>query len=134
MEDGKVSFLWRDYRHGNKQRIMSLQAEEFIRCFLLHVLPSGFMRIRYFGFLSNRHHTKKLKRCRKLLHVHQTAVKSTIVDWKERYEFLTGKKVDLCPFCNKGHLITIQKLLPLRFLFIRPPPQTEINDNYISAF
>lgn len=134
VKDGKVCFSWRNYRQGNKVQTMTLEAEEFIRRFLLHVLPSDFMRIRYFGFLSNRHRTKKLKSCRKLLHVHQTTVKSTIIDWKERYESLTGKKVDLCPFCYKGHLITIQKLLPWRFLFTRPPPQAEIYDNYISAF
>jgi len=54
MEDGKVTFTWRNYQHGNKLHTMTLQAEEFIRRFLLHVLPSGFMRIRYFGFLCNR--------------------------------------------------------------------------------
>jgi hypothetical protein len=86
VEDGKVSFSWRNYQQENKTQTMTLEAEEFIRRFLLHVLPSGFMRIRYFGFLSNRHRTEKLKRCRKLLHVHQTAAKSTLVDWKERYE------------------------------------------------
>jgi len=133
VKDGKVSFSWRNYRKGNKTKTMTLQAEEFICRFLLHVLPSGFMRIRYFGFLSNRHRTEKLKLCRKLLHVHQPAVKSTIVDWKERYESLTGKPVDLCPFCHKGHLIPIRNLSPLRFPFTRPPPQTEINDNYINA-
>jgi len=82
----------------------------------------------------DRHRTRKLKRCRKLLHVHQTAVKSTIVDWKVRYESLTGKPVDLCPFCHKGHLIPIQNLSPLRFPFTRPPPQRKINDNYINTF
>ena len=134
VEDNKVSFSWRNYRKGNKSQIMALAAEEFIRRFLLHVLPSGFMRIRYFGFLSNRHRRQKLKLCRKLLHVHQTSVKSDLIDWKKRYELLTGKKVDLCPFCHKGHLVLSQNLLPLRFSFTRPPPQTEINDNHISAF
>ena len=115
---------------------MTLEAEEFIRRFLLHVLPSGFMRIRYFGFLSNLHRTKKLKRCRELFHDHQIKEKtaSQSLDWKSRYEFLTGKPVDLCPFCQKRHFIPIQNLLPLRFPSIRPPPQTEINDNYINAF
>jgi len=134
VEDGKVSFSWRNYRKGNKKQIMTLAAEEFIRRFLLHVLPSGFMRIRYFGFLSNRHRREKLKLCRKLLHVYQVAVKSDLIDWKKRYELLTGKKVDLCPFCHKGHLVNIQNILPLRFSYTRPPPQTEINDNYITAF
>jgi len=133
IKDGNVSFSWRNYPKGNKSQIMTLAAEEFIRRFLLHVLPSGFMRIRYFGFLSNRHRRENLKLCRKLLHVHQTSVKSDLIDWKKRYESLTGKEVDLCPFCHKGHLVNIQNILPLRFPFTRPPPQREINDNYIST-
>ena len=54
IEDGQVKFLWRDYRNNNQQKTMPLSAEEFIRRFLLHVLPSGFHRIRYYGFLGNR--------------------------------------------------------------------------------
>jgi len=134
VKDGKVSFSWRNYRKGNKTQTMTLEAEEFIRRFLLHVLPSGFMRIRYFGFLSNHHRREKLKLCRKLLHVHQAAVNSDLIDWKQRYESLTGKEVDLCPFCHKGHLVNIKQIFPLRFPFTRPPPQSEINDNYITAF
>lgn len=125
VEDDKVSFSWRNYRKGNKSQTLTLEAEEFIRRFLLHVLPSGFMRIRYFGFLSNRHRSEKLKLCRKILHVRQTAVKSDSIDWKKRYELLTGKPVDLCPFCHKGHLILIRNLLPLRFPLTRPPPERE---------
>jgi len=135
VKNGKVSFSWRNYRQENKTQTMTLEAEEFIRRFLLHVLPSGFMRIRYFGFLSNRHRTKKLKRCRDIL-CHQIKEKapSQTLDWKSRYELLTGKPVDLCPFCHKGLLLTIENLLPLRFPFTRPPPQTEIKDYYVSAF
>jgi len=130
--DHKVSFTWRNYKKGNKVQTMTLEAEEFIRRFLLHVLPSGFMRIRYFGFLSNRNRTDKLNHCRKLLHVHQASYKSTRTDWKKRYESLTGKPVDLCPFCCKGHLIPIQIILPLWFPSTRPPPQ--IDENFINAF
>jgi hypothetical protein len=54
MEDGKVTFRWRDYAHGRKQRKMTLSAEEFIRRFLLHVLPKGLVRIRYYGWMANR--------------------------------------------------------------------------------
>jgi len=134
MEDGKVTFTWRNYQHGNKLHTMTLHAEEFIRRFLLHVIPSGFMRIRYFGFLCNRQRARKLDHCRGLLH--QTAAKSTLksMDWKTRYELLTGKEVDLCPSCGKGHMVTFQKLLPLRFLFVRPPPQRALNDLKTSKF
>jgi hypothetical protein len=66
--DGKqVTFRWRDYARGNKQREMNVSAEEFIRRFLLHVLPRGFVRIRNFGFLANAHRAKLLPLCRQLL-------------------------------------------------------------------
>ena len=55
IEGGKVRFRWKDYRRGNRQKAMMLTADEFIRRFLLHVLPKGFQRIRYYGFLGNRH-------------------------------------------------------------------------------
>jgi hypothetical protein len=65
--DGKVRFGWKHYRDGNRQETMTLAADEFIRRFLLHVLPEGFQRIRYYGFLANRYREQKLARCRQLL-------------------------------------------------------------------
>jgi hypothetical protein len=65
--DGQVSFRYKDYRHEAQQKTMTLAAAEFIRRFLLHVLPVGFQRIRYFGFLGNRYRKEKLARCRHLL-------------------------------------------------------------------
>src|SRR5580704_10989359 len=65
--DGKVTFRWKDYAHGNKKRLMTLSAEEFLRRFLLHALPRGFPRIRYFGFLANRRRKALLPLCRTLL-------------------------------------------------------------------
>ena len=69
MENGKVSFFWKDYTDGNKQKVMTLEAFEFIRRFLLHVLPDGFVKIRHFGFLSNRRRKECLEACRMLLGV-----------------------------------------------------------------
>lgn len=65
--DGKVTFLWKDYAHGSKQRRMTLTAEEFLRRFLLHTLPRGFIRIRFFGFLANRRRAALLPLCQQLL-------------------------------------------------------------------
>jgi len=65
--DGKVTFLWKDYAHGSKRRLMVLAAEEFLRRFLIHTLPRGFIRIRFFGFLANRQRTASLPLCRQLL-------------------------------------------------------------------
>ena len=61
--DGKVTFRWKDYAHHNKQRLMTVTAEEFLRRFLLHVLPHGFVRIRFFGFLANRAVVNHYSRC-----------------------------------------------------------------------
>ena len=63
----RVTFRWRDYAHGNKSRVMTLHAIEFLRRFFLHVLPKGFVRIRHFGFLANRFRTDRLSLCRLLL-------------------------------------------------------------------
>ena len=65
--DGKVTFRWKDYAHHNKKRVMTLSAEEFLRRFLLHTLPRGFVRIRSFGFLANRRRKALLSLCRTLL-------------------------------------------------------------------
>ncbi len=62
MDDGKVCFRWKDYRDNNRQKTMTLPGDEFIRRFLIHVLPGGFHRIRYFGFLGNCHRARKLTR------------------------------------------------------------------------
>ena len=72
IEDGQVQFRYKDYRNGSQQKVMTLSADEFIRRFLLHVLPDGFQRIRYYGFLSNRHREEKLERCRQLLGMEST--------------------------------------------------------------
>jgi hypothetical protein len=69
MGDGKVSFRWRDYRDHDREKTMTLEAGEFLRRFLLHVLPDGMCKIRYYGFLSNRKRKERLNKCRKLLSV-----------------------------------------------------------------
>jgi hypothetical protein len=67
MTDDAVSFLWKDYRQQGRRKVMTLEPAEFMRRFLLHVLPSGFHRIRHFGFLANGHRAGRLALCRKLL-------------------------------------------------------------------
>ena len=69
----QVRFRWRDYRHHNKSKVMTLAADEFIRRFLLHTLPDGFHRIRHYGFLGNRHRAEKLALCRQLLAISAAA-------------------------------------------------------------
>jgi hypothetical protein len=108
MTDSKVQFRWKDYRDGKRQKIMTLDAEEFIRRFLIHVLPDGFHRIRYFGFLGNCHRTRKLRHCRQLIGmVSPDAPAEPPADYRDRYEALTGHSLRQCPHCHTGIMVVI---------------------------
>jgi len=76
LEDGRVTFEWKDYADGNQIKMMTFEAVEFIRRFLLHVLPSGFVRIWHFGFLANRVRKEKLALCRSLRAAQQPAIQA----------------------------------------------------------
>ena len=110
IDDGKVRFRWKDYRNGGCWRTMTLTAEEFIRRFLLHVLPAGFQRIRYYGFLCNRYRQQKLARCRELLGMPaaQSATDEATDDYRDRYERVTGISLKQCPVCRDGHMIFLE--------------------------
>ena len=116
IENDQVSFEWKDYRQGGEVKVMTLSAEEFIRRFLLHVLPDGFQRIRYYGFLGNRYRQEKLDRCRHLLGMpgasQQPAVSSSEKDYLDRYEDLTGCSLRQCPQCQSGRMVRVLTLLP----------------------
>ena len=110
--EGKVSFCYKDYRHEAQQKTMTLQAEEFIRRFLLYVLPEGFQRIRYYGFLANPYRQQKLARCRDLLGTSQPEPAASKVnkDYRDRYEELTGSTLWQCPVCHQGRMLMIEIL------------------------
>ena len=124
IEDGHVTFRWRDYRDGDAQKSMTLTAEEFIRRFLLHVLPPSFHRIRYYGLLGNRHRQEKLDQCRRLLDMILTIPKepgtAAPADYRDRYEVLTGQSLHECPLCHRGRMMLIEQLPPSRDP--EPPP------------
>jgi hypothetical protein len=105
-EDGRVSFRWRDYRANNKAKVMTLDAGEFIRRFLLHVLPKGFRRIRHFGFLANACRAAKLTRIRAALQAPEPVRPTEPADYRERYAMLTGHRIDQCPICG-GRMVEI---------------------------
>jgi hypothetical protein len=107
MEEGKVRFRWKDYRNGNRQKTMSLQAGEFIRRFLVHVLPDGFHRIRHYGFLGNCHRARKLELCRELLRMAPAAPADPPADYRDRYEALTGRTLRQCPHCLTGIMVVV---------------------------
>jgi hypothetical protein len=103
MEDGCLTFEWKDYAGGNKRRTMMLDAVEFIRRFMLHILPGGFVRIRQFGFLANRVRNRKLALCRALLGAPSVPPRSALAE-------VRGRKADEkpCPVCQTGHMILIR--------------------------
>ncbi len=107
VEEGKVTFRWKGYANGNRQRTMTLDGVEFIRRFLLHVLPSGFMRVRYYGFLANRHRAVKLQRARQLLgeNTSSTGNESSEPDTSD-----PAGELELCPKCKQGRLVVIARV------------------------
>ena len=105
LKNGEVCFKWHDYRDG-KDKMMQLDVSEFIRRFLMHVLPSGFCRIRYYGILSSRNIKTKLARCMKLLNRKPSEV-SDRLNWRELFFTLTGIDLHLCPKCNLGRMISM---------------------------
>jgi hypothetical protein len=100
-EDGKVTFRYRDYADGNKNKVMTLHANEFIRRFLMHVLPSGFRKIRHFGLFASRDKNKRIKLCKRLTGTKFIARSETP---QQRLERIFGKDFNLCPGCKTGHL------------------------------
>ena len=97
--NGSITFRWRDYAHGHPTRTMTLEAKEFLRRFLLHVLPASFVRIRYFGLLANRHRAQLLALCRS--HLHATPPQP-----------IAGDLGHVCQHCHHGRMRTVEILSP----------------------
>lgn len=115
IDDGHVRFHWKDYRDNNRHKTMELPADEFIRRFLIHILPDGFQRIRYYGFLSNRQRKHKLTLCRYLLGMAVSDSKPDGAaeqsrDYRDRYELLTGFSLWQCPVCGQGRMLVVEIL------------------------
>lgn len=105
LENGKVTFRWKDYADHNRQKTMTLDVFEFIRRFLLHVLPSGFVRIRYYGLLSTRNRNQSLETSRNLLMKQQECPAYEEPEQQDRP--VPEKKGRRCPVCKEGHMVTI---------------------------
>ncbi len=121
IDDGHVQFRYKDYRASSTQQTMTLGAQEFMRRFLLHVLPVGFHRMRHYGLLGNRHRTHQLARCRQLLGTTAAQPIAAMADhtlpppdYRDRYEALTGVSLRACPVCHDGHMIVTECLLRAR--------------------
>ncbi len=104
LADGRVCFRWKDYADGDRVKMMELDAAEFIRRFLLHVVPDGFVRIRHFGLLANRTRTIKLARCRQVLAQPAAPADRPVESVHALMLRLTGIDIDRCPVCQQGRV------------------------------
>jgi hypothetical protein len=113
--DDRVFFRWKDYAQGNQHKVMALEAVEFIRRFLLHVVPSGFVRIRHYGLMGNRVRAANLARCRALLTVGQGNGSDGAAPPPEprRSNQAEERTWTRCPVCGQGHMVRVSKLEPM---------------------
>jgi hypothetical protein len=110
VEHGQVTFSYRDRKDRDRKKTMTLKAQEFIRRFLLHVLPEGFVRIRHFGFLANRFKKQALCRCRELLGLNPALPEIPKRSLHELMLELTGIDLSRCPSCKQGTMVVVTKL------------------------
>jgi hypothetical protein len=115
LHDSQVCFQWKDYRHPQQSKTMTLAADEFIRRFLLHTLPPAFQRIRHFGFLANCHRQDKLALCRRLLASPSADLLPRPADYRDFYQALTQQSLRICPQCGIGAMIRVQILPAYRW-------------------
>jgi hypothetical protein len=121
--DGRVRFRWKDYADHDRVKVMTLQADEFLRRFLLHVVPRGFMRIRHFGLLANRRKCERLAGCRRRLN-HPGPTVSTPESVTDLVQRLTGIDLTRCPVCGRGRMTGTVVLAPLAPCAHSRPPDT----------
>jgi hypothetical protein len=112
VEAGQVFFRWKDYAQGNQQKVMALEAVEFIRRFLLHVVPSGFVRIRHYGLLGNRVRVENLARCRVLLGVGQATAAGVTGPSQAKKDGAASAAETRCPVCGQGRMVRVSKIEP----------------------
>jgi Putative transposase len=110
IENGEVTLSYRDRKDGDRKKTMTLEVQEFIRRFLLHILPDGFMRIRHFGFLANRSKKQALAQCRKLLKFAPALPQSPVLAAKDLLLKLTSVDLSRCPCCHEGTMIVVGEL------------------------
>ena len=112
LENEQVTFTYRDRQDHNKRKTMPLSVEEFIRRFLLHILPPGFVKIRHYGLLSTRHRSRKLRRSQQLLGRPIKTETATPISYQDLFFRLTGVDLNVCPYCKQGNMIPVQVLMP----------------------
>ena len=118
----KVTFHWRDSTHKNKKRLLTLHVDEFLRRFLLHVLPRGFIRIRHFGFLASRRRGALVPLCKHLL----PAGSPVTLPPTSNHSHTPGQPAPLwtCPLCG-GPMVVIERLTAVQ-IKLRSPPEDQV--------
>jgi putative transposase/transposase-like zinc-binding protein len=114
LKDGRVTFRWKNYARASEPATMTLKAEEFIRRFLLHVLPTGFVKIRHFGFLANRGRRDNVRLCRQLLAASSSGPPG-LVPHDSHSDEPEADRVDRCPRCKEGSMRPVEILLAQMF-------------------
>ena len=109
-KNGEVTLSYRDRNDGDQTKTLLLDAQEFIRRFLLHVLPEGFMRVRHFGLLANRSKKLALAQCRKLLDLDPALPQPPLLSAKDLLFKITGVDLSRCPCCCEGRMIVVGDL------------------------
>jgi hypothetical protein len=127
IKHGRVAFRVRDSADANRQKVMQLDALEFLRRFLLHVLPKGFVRIRHYGLLANRTRKQKIARCRHLLAAPRPE-EATPQTRREKLLELTGLDIGRCPACREGRMGIVEQIDPI-CRFFGHPGRVEIKDS-----
>lgn len=122
VEDGLVTFQYRDRTNGDKSKYMTISAQEFIRRFLLHVLPDSYMRIRHYGFLANRSKKQDLTKCRELLGITPDLPEIPEQTVQEKMLQLTSVDVTECPCCKQGRMKRVVELPIVLPCISRSPP------------
>jgi hypothetical protein len=114
LQDGRVTFRWKDRSHSHQQKLLTLETGEFLSRFLRHVLPKNLVKIRHFGFLANPVRRREIPRCRALLGVprEETTEKAAPEPWQEMFLRLTGRDVTRCPRCGDGRLREVEIVDP----------------------
>lgn len=123
VDNGRVTFRYRDRRRGNRERLMTLGADDFVRRFLAHVLPRSFVRIRHYGILGNGCRSRLLARARQLLQTPACPERATPtrLSWQDLYRRLTGRDPEVCPSCGTGRLRIVTVLAPVNAASVRAP-------------
>jgi len=113
LQNDKITFRWKDYRDGGRNKIMTLTAHEFIRRFLMHVVPSGFVRIRHYGFLANRNRAASIPLIQSTVASLPAPPSDTMLS-KSSETVANDDSLHRCPVCKQGNMVRVAILFPVK--------------------